>query len=473
MKCKHGEFDPTKGCPKCVAEAAAAKREALFPTAKNLVKVKYIPETTGAESERAYSYFTEEPLAVGDLVKVPVKDRVGKAKVVEINVPEDTVAAFRAAVKTIPAGSRLVPQAADQIQGRLVVDEKASKEVGTLVADLKVNADPPAVINGGPYGVDEFHWNGGDTIVLVMVKSGNFAFIEGQPKAKRISEELAVKLQSDFKAAALLPNVRELKITDDVFALKGLEIDGGGLALAAELAGVEVTVQDVRQDAQEGPGTAVQVKVEYSILPDANNGVLKLYNEGLRLKAFAEARVIASNADLKPAVDDLGIIAKLKKALAEKRAEYVGPIKSELDAVNKFFASFLEPFDAADKLTRSKVTEYDNKVRAQAAEAARIEEEKAALARREAANNGTGEITVPLGTAVAPPPVPRIVRTETASVAGRDNWKVRVVDFAKLSDRFKLPNEQMLNALARSTKGQVVEPGVEFYNDRSVTVRTK
>lgn len=215
-------------------------------------------------------------------------------------------------------------------------------------------------------------------------------------------------------------------------------------------------------------GTAV-VKVA----PDQDPRVMALYQEGLSLQKFAQDRVIATAEDLKPATNDLAIIAKTKKAVEEKRTEYVGPIREHLGKVNDAFKRFLAPFEEADRLTRGKVQKFDLDQRTKAAEAKRIEDEKARLAREEAAFNGTGEITVPLGTVEEVAPPPEHVRTDLGTLGGRDNWKARVVDFAALPDEYKIPNESLLNSHARTTKGERPIPGVEFYNDRITTIRTK
>ena len=76
----------------------------------HLVKVQYYSETTGEESEKAYTYFAEERLSVGELVMVSVRDTRLKARVSAIDVPESEIADFRDKVKTIPAGSSMVIQ---------------------------------------------------------------------------------------------------------------------------------------------------------------------------------------------------------------------------------------------------------------------------------------------------------------------------------------------------------------------------
>ena len=393
----------------------------------NIVKVRYYSETTGAASGREYCYFAEEPLAVGDLVKVPVKDRIGKAVVTAVDVPESEIVTFRDAVKVIVAGSLIKPQGA--VVGRLVPDEKASAEAGTLVADLVPNQEElfqafncPSdclflVPSSGPYDNPEI---GGCANENAAIPAGS-------------------TLETDDPKIPLCPGYEK----------RGSESE-------AEIDPFTVP-----------PGMAV-VKVA----ADKDMAVQSLFQEGLRLKAFAETRVIASNDDLKPAVNDLALIAKCRKAITEKRVEYVKPIRGHLDQVNKAFDDFLAPFNDAEKMTKAKVQAYQDDVTRRTAEAKRIEDEKFRLAQEEAKLSG-GEITVPLGTAPTPPPAPTIIRTESATVSGRDNWKARVLDFKIIPDEYKLPNEQMLNALARSTKGKAQVPGVEFFNDRTLTVRGK
>ena len=73
-----------------------------------LVKVQYYSSEKGA-SGRPYTYHTAEPLSVGQMVKVPVGEppELKAAVVIEINVPDSEIAAFRDRVKTIPAGSTI------------------------------------------------------------------------------------------------------------------------------------------------------------------------------------------------------------------------------------------------------------------------------------------------------------------------------------------------------------------------------
>ena len=70
-----------------------------------LVKVRYFNEHSGLLGSREYTYYSEEPLKVGDIATVPARDTTSKAKVVSIYVLESEIAGFKDKIKTIPAGS--------------------------------------------------------------------------------------------------------------------------------------------------------------------------------------------------------------------------------------------------------------------------------------------------------------------------------------------------------------------------------
>ena len=107
--CPHGEFDLLAGCPQCIAEVRQERIEqgAEFIEAEPLplVKVRYYSAISGIVNDKEYSYYAEDNLLIGDVVMVPVRETITKAMVSAIDVPDSEIAAFRDAVKTIPAGS--------------------------------------------------------------------------------------------------------------------------------------------------------------------------------------------------------------------------------------------------------------------------------------------------------------------------------------------------------------------------------
>ena len=66
------------------------------------------------------------------------------------------------------------------------------------------------------------------------------------------------------------------------------------------------------------PLTHVVIRVK----PEDDPSVVALTGEALKLRDYAVARVIATDADLPGATNDLALMASLKKALTEKKAEY-------------------------------------------------------------------------------------------------------------------------------------------------------
>jgi len=204
------------------------------------------------------------------------------------------------------------------------------------------------------------------------------------------------------------------------------------------------------------------------VRPDVDPRVTALYQEGVKLQRFAETRIIQSDSDVKTATDDLSIIAKLKKAIEERRKEYVSPINEHLKAVNDAFKSFTEPLTIADTLTRQKVTAYR-----QEQERVRQEQERINRLREEAARAEMqlrGELTEPVNLVeVAPEPVARY-RTEVGTLGTVKTWKFEVMDFALLPDDYKVADLVKIRKVV--TAGATI-PGVRAWQEESLRVTTR
>ena len=112
--------------------------------------------------------------------------------------------------------------------------------------------------------------------------------------------------------------------------------------------------------------------------------------------------------------------------------------------------------------------------RLQAIEDERVRREKERLL-KQAENLKTPELKMARlekAEAIAAP----VVRINTApskvsGVATRKTWKARVVDFNKVPRKYMLVNTKALDALARATKGNIEVPGVEFFEESSLSIR--
>ncbi len=206
------------------------------------------------------------------------------------------------------------------------------------------------------------------------------------------------------------------------------------------------------------------------VRPAGDLAVSQLQAEADKLLSYAQSRLIATDADLKPAVDDLSLIAKVKKALTEKKAEYVKPVKMHLDSITAVFQSILVPLDAADKLNRQKVQDYRAEQVRRQAEAEAINREKLELARREEALNG--EHTVDLTPIEVPAPVVR-VSTEMGTTSTMKVYKWQVVDFALVPNGYKVIDAGKVGAVVKASKGTITIPGIRVWSEDTLKVSTR
>ncbi len=205
--------------------------------------------------------------------------------------------------------------------------------------------------------------------------------------------------------------------------------------------------------------------------PDQDTEVVAFYNEALGLKKYAEARVIAATDDLKPATEDLSLIAKLKKAMEEKRKEYVKPLQDHVKSVNDTFKTLMEPVEMADHITREKILAFQLKQKL-----IREEQERINALRLEAAKKEMelkGELTESVNLVEVTPEVAKRTTTDMGSAGMRDNWRWKVVDFSLVPDDYKVIDSAMLTTIARKHHDSKPVLGIEFYNEPILAVNTR
>lgn len=216
-------------------------------------------------------------------------------------------------------------------------------------------------------------------------------------------------------------------------------------------------------------GRAIPVGTAFvKVQPEQDAQVMAFYNEALGLMKFAESRVIQKVEDLKPATDDLSIIARLKKAMEAKRKDYLSPFQDHIKEVNETYKRLMEPIEQADKITRGKILDFQAEQARRQAEAEAINREKLELAKREEILRG--EHTVDLTPVEVPIPVTR-VQTDMGTVGQRMIRKYQVVDFAALPDQYKIENSALLNKVVKA--GIPFIPGVEIWDDVILAVNTR
>jgi len=159
------------------------------------------------------------------------------------------------------------------------------------------------------------------------------------------------------------------------------------------------------------------------------------------------------------------------KDLDEKRKSITQPLdlakKNIMALFNPIIDRLNEGVTVIDRGTLAFEEEQERKAReaqAKAEEEARKAREKAEAKARELEAQGKTERAAAMQekaeSFVAP-----VITANIPKVAGqgtREVWTAKVVDFRKLPDSWKLPNQSALNKHAQNTKGKVSIPGVVF-----------
>ncbi len=207
-----------------------------------------------------------------------------------------------------------------------------------------------------------------------------------------------------------------------------------------------------------------------NIAPQHDLVVLSLARQASQLRDFAVARVIATDADLTPATDDLSIIAKVKKALTEKKADYLKPIKVHVDAVNAAFATIMQPIEEADKITRLKVMAYRAEQESKARQAEDINRLRMEAAEKEMKLKG--ELTESVNLVEVPIPVHR-VSTDLGSASTMKVYRWELTDLSQVPPEYKKLDEAKITAVVKASKGSIIIPGIRVYEDSTIRVTTR
>jgi hypothetical protein len=197
--------------------------------------------------------------------------------------------------------------------------------------------------------------------------------------------------------------------------------------------------------------------------------VKKLKAEILRAVHYAIERVINGIEDVKLATDDLVLIQSLTKSLEAERKKYTVPLNDKLREINGFFSEISTPLSEADKITRSKILEFNHKLEAEKKALEEIEAQKMEIARKEMELKG--EITVDLEPSKPIPVIPQATRASLGTSSTRETWTYEVTDFKALPDEYKMPDTVLLNNTAKKHHDNKTVPGVRFYKVDSLQVR--
>jgi hypothetical protein len=206
------------------------------------------------------------------------------------------------------------------------------------------------------------------------------------------------------------------------------------------------------------------------IKPQADVEVIAFYNESLRLREYAEARTIITAEDLKPATNDLSIIAKVKKAMDEKRKDYLKPFQDHIKETNAAFLTLMDPIEIADKITRSKILAFQAEQECIRREQEEINRLRMEAAQKEAALNG-GVISESVNLVEVSPEAPKRVSTGMGTVGQRMIRKWEVIDMAQVPEEYKIIDSARVTKVVKAGIPSI--PGIRIYDEPILTVSAR
>jgi len=210
------------------------------------------------------------------------------------------------------------------------------------------------------------------------------------------------------------------------------------------------------------PTDMAMVKVN----PEADVVVEEFYQEALSLRESATITAVQSLEDIKVATDTLSMIQTLKRAMEDKRKEYVSPLQGYVKAINDTFKGLMVPIEEADRIIRNKILAFQK-----AEDDKRREQERINRLRIEAAEAEkklTGEVSEPVELVKPDEPLPERITTDTGEVGSRTIRKWEMENFALLPDEYKTPDTVKIGKLVRNGIPSI--PGVRIYEEKVLTV---
>lgn len=166
------------------------------------------------------------------------------------------------------------------------------------------------------------------------------------------------------------------------------------------------------------------------------------------------------------------------KKIAGLKKEALAPVKERKQFIEAFFAPYERKIEEADNNLKLAISNFERKLKAQQEAAQRaleeslrakaeIEAEKTAAKLLKAGNIEKAQAVLEKAQE-EPIAIPQLAQIKPIAdgVSFRSVFKVEVVDFALLPDQYKIPNEQLLNSIARTSKGKVAIPGCKIHEER-------
>jgi len=355
---------------------------------------------------------------------------------------------------------RRVSELAEQLKDKL--SNGKEQESKPIIVKVQYYSETSGEVNGREYtyySIDRL--NVGDMVIVPVRDTIGKAIVSSidVPEAEIASFKDKVKIipSSSIIPKKVEPQLQELE--------DGLNSEG--LTLKHRFTAPEPLSEEARQIITGGrDGMIANATAIVNVKPSVDGDVVKLYGEIEKVKEYAVARVITSLEDVKAATEDLSMIAKLKKAVEEKRQEYVKPLNDHVKAVNDYFKLLTEPIREADSITRQKVLDFRAKEERKRQEQERINQLRMEAAQKEMELKG--ELTESVNLVEVQPESPERYRTDVGMASKMTVRKWQVEDITKVPPEYLMVDAGKITKLVKAGIGYI--SGIKIYYEDTLRI---
>ena len=206
-----------------------------------------------------------------------------------------------------------------------------------------------------------------------------------------------------------------------------------------------------------------------ALRPGEDVEVLNYHTEAVKLEQHARARFITDIVTLKEATDDLAIISKLKKAMEDRRKEYIAPHKAEIDAILETYKALMMPVLEAERVTKDKMLVYNNEQRR-----IRQEQEEINRKRQEAAEQEMrlkGELSESVNLVEVAPEPAKSISTDMGTSGQRMIRKWELMDMSQVPEEYKMLDSARITKVVKAGIPSIT--GIRIYEEPIITVTAR
>jgi len=206
------------------------------------------------------------------------------------------------------------------------------------------------------------------------------------------------------------------------------------------------------------------------IAPNTDQEVVRCVLKAKYLLMIACETIVDNHDSETTAIENLSKIAQITKTLVARKKDMLEPLKAEIDTINTAFKTIMEPVTEADKILRGKWLSYKALQQHKKEEADRVARMEREAVEARAALEGKQSPLLPV---VQQPEVKTHVKTDAGSASMKMNTLHEVVDFAALSDRYKMVDAGKLTREVKAGGPNQVIAGVRIWQEPILQMNTR